>query len=111
MPFGGMRFVVEAILIMACNANWVRSPATATMMKQRTPYCPFHSNPMTPTKIFGDWVNSEEETVTLQWKCPTCVLTHHRTLERTYPHGDVDPFTDKEKQIIKERLRNLGYIE
>ena len=33
---------------------WDTNPAEAIayMMKQRSPFCPFHSNPMTPTKIF-----------------------------------------------------------
>ena len=93
--------------------TWDTNPVEAIkkMVEQRLPICPFHKTSMAPTKIFGDSTNPEQNEVTLQWKCTICFLTHHITVERTYPHGDIDPFTDKEKTIIRKRLEALGYLE
>ena len=85
--------------------------ATKHMWGQRTPFCAFGHSIMTNTKIFGDLLSNRKDKVTLQWKCPICFLTSHKTFDRDYPHGDNDPFTDSEKDIIEERLRHLGYIE
>ena len=92
---------------------WDTNPkaAIASMEELQTPWCPFHNTPMTPTKIFGDQTNPEKNVVTYQWKCPQCLLTHHHTKERGYPHGGASPFTDREEAVIRERLKLLGYIE
>jgi hypothetical protein len=90
---------------------WDSNPLEALkhMTQQRTPTCPFDSNYMTPTKIFGDWINPELSTY--QWKCHKCFLTHHETIDRTYPRSYNDPLTDRDKEIIQKKLRDLGYIE
>ena len=43
------------------------------------PICPLHDTYMTLTKIWGD-KTLERGQVRLQWKCPKCFLTYHRTV-------------------------------
>lgn len=76
--------------------------------------CPYGHGTMLKTKIFGDWFQERhgENKVTYQWKCPKCFLTHTETYPRPYPyHIENDPLTDKEKETIEKRLRDLGYFE
>jgi hypothetical protein len=77
-------------------------------------HCPFDNTAMLMTKAIGDWfpTNLEGNAIRFQWKCPTCFLTHHETHPRLNPSTvDQDPLTDKEKQIIEDRLKKLGYFE
>ena len=49
--------------------------------KEPIPVCPFHLKKMKLTKIFGDYIHSDDK-IRLQWKCPEWFLTEHRTLKR-----------------------------
>lgn len=50
-------------------------------LKEKTPVCPFHLKEMKLTKIFGDYIRSDN-TIRLQWKCPEWFLTDHRDVTR-----------------------------
>lgn len=73
--------------------------------------CRFRHGRMLKTKVFGDWHKTNVKRVRYQWKCATCFLTHHEWHDRDFPHGDDDPLTDEEKEMLDKRLRQLGYID
>jgi len=73
-------------------------------------FCPFKHGEMLPTKVFGDWIPDSEE-VEYQWKCPVCFLTHHEVHKRNFRHGEANPLSKEEREMIKERLKELGYIK
>lgn len=51
-------------------------------LKEETPLCPFHNKKMRLTKIFGDLINTKEDVIRIQWKCPEWFLTNHITVPR-----------------------------
>lgn len=94
--------------------TWDTNPFAVMRMfeeMQPGPTCRYKKHgKMIPTKIFGDWFENYTDTIRFQWKCPVCYMVCQVTRDRTVPHGDVDPLTDEEKEILLKRLEDMGYL-